>query len=500
MEGWLRALGGGGPPRRRQLFAEPRVQPRVFRSLQGRVRRQSLGTGLWGILRGVPPGGHLRGAHHPSLQAAHASARVAAPGRCRGLVAADYSRAIFGGLAWTGLCRTGARSMKVALVTGEYPPQLGGVGDHVALLREHLEMRGLETWVITARHGPLQVDHPRTLRLIRRWGFQSMPALVGVLRDLRPDVVHLHYQTGAFGLSPPVNLLQSILRLGRVAGRFVTTFHDLRTPYIFPKAGPLRRLIVRRLFSAGDGSIFVTPEDAAELLGVETDLGELRDVRGKGICVIPVGPNILPVAVTGDKGELRRSLGMAPEAFVVGHIGFRQGGKGMRVLGEALRRVQHLDGKLVVALIGAAEPGSDGRRSDTGSRLGETGRWEVTETGPLEPAEFSRRIAACDACLLPYVDGLSLRRSTFMTAIAHGMPVITTRPQAKLQFVENGENVLLVPRDDPTALSRAIASLAQSPEIRSRMGAAALALSQRFTWQASAESAESIYRRVLAST
>ena len=71
------------------------------------------------------------------------------------------------------------------------------------------------------------------------------------MRQLRPDVVHIQYQSAAYGCIGAVNFLPWRLRLAR-PGPALTTFHDLRLPYLFPKAGPLRWQAVLALARGSD--------------------------------------------------------------------------------------------------------------------------------------------------------------------------------------------------------------------------------------------------------
>ncbi len=51
-------------------------------------------------------------------------------------------------------------------------------------------------------------------------------------------------------------------------------------------------------------------------------------------------------------------------------------------------------------------------------------------TGTLAAEDLSRHISACDVMLQPYQDGVSGRRTSVMSALAHGIPVVTTRGKA----------------------------------------------------------------------
>ena len=388
------------------------------------------------------------------------------------------------------------RRPSVAFVTGEYPPQIGGVGDHVALLRETLEQLGVTTSVITGTAGSLEFDHPRTSRIMRRWGFTSMSNLLRRLEEIKPDVVHLHYQSGAFGLSAAANLIPRFIRMGKLKARTVTTLHDLRTPYVFPKAGPLRRFLVRRTARDSDGVILVSPEDSEELLGKYLEIGKVSPVDSLLASVIPVGPTILPTHTDEDRDALRRRLGLPPRAFVVGHLGFRQRNKGMRLLGDALRQTQQLPAEVVLALIGSGQPAGDGRRHDRGEETDNIGRWRVIETGRLTPDDMSLWLQCCDICVLPFTEGLSLRRSTFMSAIAHGLPVVTTRSKQKFPGVESGEYVILVPPGDATSLAYSIAQFAGSEQMRRDYGRRARELGERYSWEANARATLALYHAV----
>ena len=366
----------------------------------------------------------------------------------------------------------------------------------MALLRERLEQFGVTTWVITGTQNRPETDHPRTLRVMRRWGFTTMTRLLRYIQQIDPDVVHVQYQSGAFGLNPAINLLPRFVRMGRLRARTVTTLHDLRTPYVLPKVGPLRRFLVKRLAKDSDGVIFVSPEDGADLLRAKLEVGEVSDLGSVRASLAPVGPTVMPVGDQSDRESLRVDRGLPPKAFVIGHVGFRQRNKGMRVLADALQQTQHLGDNVVLALIGAREPAGDSRRRDRGEPVEDIGQWRVVESGPLEPDEISRWLYCCDICVLPYTEGLSLRRSTFMNAIAHGLPVVTTRPARSLPGVVSGENVILVPPGDPTALSFAVAQFAQSERMRRDYGERARQLSERFSWTANARTTLALYHAV----
>src|SRR5574337_1193637 len=98
--------------------------------------------------------------------------------------------------------------MDVTLVGGEFPPMQGGVGDYTRELAREFARRGL--------------------RVVER-----------LTRD--QPVVHIQYQAAAYGMTAPIHLLPQYLRWRKPARRVLVTLHDLKVPYLFPKAGALRR-------------------------------------------------------------------------------------------------------------------------------------------------------------------------------------------------------------------------------------------------------------------
>lgn len=70
-----------------------------------------------------------------------------------------------------------------------------------------------------------------------------------------------------------------------------------------------------------------------------------------------------------------------------------------------------------------------------------------------------------------------------MAALTHGLPIVTTQPGLSLVELVDGENVMLVARDDVGVLAEAIAQLIETPHLRERLADGARQLSRRFDWE-----------------
>ena len=116
------------------------------------------------------------------------------------------------------------------------------------------------------------------------------------------------------------------------------------------------------------------------------------------------------------------------------------------------------------------------------------GSGDIIWTGPLPHPDVSRLMAACDLFVLPYIDGISSKRTTLAAALLHGLPVLATRGKRLDGMFVHGENIYLVPLGDAQAFADGLMELGRFPELRTRLAHGARALHDaRFAWDVIAE-------------
>ena len=118
--------------------------------------------------------------------------------------------------------------MKICLLSAEYPPMQGGVGDYTRELARALIQLGHSVTVLTSApdqqsdSAPASGGEPRLQRVVQRWNWGCWPVVHSVVRQLSPDILHIQYQTAAYGMHPAINLTPAVLRLAgqqsRIAG------------------------------------------------------------------------------------------------------------------------------------------------------------------------------------------------------------------------------------------------------------------------------------------
>ncbi|MFV9503639.1 MAG: glycosyltransferase family 4 protein [Oscillochloridaceae bacterium umkhey_bin13] len=385
--------------------------------------------------------------------------------------------------------------MTVLFLTGEYPPDPGGVGAYTRCLTEALRAQGAAAAVLTMRTGQLvllrgddlqgEVCAPTHRNL--DWSPRCWSALIKVLHDVRPSWLHIQYQTGAYAMQPGINLLPWRLRGLAERPRMAVTFHDLLVPYLFPKAGPLRRWVNRRLASDCDAVVATNRAD-------QNGLRQLAP-RGPTPHLIPIGSNIAPTPPPGyERRAWRLDQGVAPNELLVAYFGLLATSKGVDVLVEALAQLER-PWRLVLIGGAATAPEDRAYAAQVQARISALGlQARLIIPGHLPDDLVSAHLLAADCVALPFRDGASFRRGSLLAALAHGCPVVTTTPADPTDATVLEPATLLVPPGDPLRLAAALTELAANPTQRHHLGQAGMRLAAAYTWPAIATSHRQMYQ------
>jgi glycosyltransferase involved in cell wall biosynthesis len=348
--------------------------------------------------------------------------------------------------------------MRIGLVTGEYPPMQGGVADFTREIGRAFVRHGHSIFVLTDRRGVGSDDSGITVDAgVVNWNRASLGAVGRWARRYRLDVVNLQYQTAAYGMAPLIHLLPRLTR----SLPFVVTFHDLRFPYLFPKAGFLRDWWVLRLARDADAAIVTNAEDEARL----------REAGGvPRVARVPIGSNISPTLPEDfDRAVWRAQHDIQPNDILVAYFGFMNRSKGVDVLLRAAATASSMQTPLRIVMIG----GPTGASDPTNAAYAEEIDALVARLG----------LTAADYCALPFRDGVSFRRGSLMAALAHGCAIVSTMPAIPLPEVVDGTHMRLVPPGDVESLARAMHELAVDAGLRDRLKAGASNLHARFSWE-----------------
>ena len=369
----------------------------------------------------------------------------------------------------------------------------GGVGAFTQELGRALASAGHDVHIITSNQArpennsrkfwqlnePIDIGFAQLHPRIRKWRFRSVREVADIVFRHELDVVNIQYQAAAYNMRhPAINLLP--FRLKNLT-KVIVTFHDLRVPYLFPKAGWLRETAVSFMAKQAAGVIVTNPADATTLQSkIETPIVQ-----------IPIGSNIQVDAPNHiELEEVRDDLGLKDDDCLLGYFGFLNESKGADSLLNALAK---LDARHHLVFIGGQTGASDSANNATflsslkslveKLNLSKRVHW----TGFLSDRRVSAYLHAADVMVMPYRDGSSLRRGTLMATLAHGCPLITTWPSANTPELIHKENGYFVPVDDEDAIVEAVESVLRDADLRAQLEAGATAVSKLFTWDKIAE-------------
>jgi glycosyltransferase involved in cell wall biosynthesis len=402
----------------------------------------------------------------------------------------------------------------------------GGIADHIAYLANHMAPLDVDSSILISRRwqeaNQIEADKfvspspddptflpPHIYPIAPNWGWRCWPAITKFLTTHQPDVLHIQYQAAAFDLGGWVNWLPWYLKKRGCKTRLVTTFHDLRIPYIFPKAGPFRRKSILALAHHSDAVICTNREDLIQLTMSNEQLATSKSppsakLQSPILTLIPLGSNVEPQPPANfERAIWRAKYQTQADTLLLAYFGFLNDSKGGEELIEtlALLRQQGINAHLLLigGDVGHADPTNIAYAQRVQALIDRHALANfVHRTGYVELPEVSANLLAADAVVMPYRDGVSFRRTTLIAALRHGCPVISTTPADPnlIPEIHPGENMLLAPPHNAAGLAQTIAPLAGNTALREKLSQGAKQLGNLFEWDKIARETVELYRLV----
>jgi glycosyltransferase involved in cell wall biosynthesis len=410
--------------------------------------------------------------------------------------------------------------MKVLVVSAAFPPMASGEATNAFHFCQQLVRRGLEVDVLTSRGAATDVGeriavHP----VMQTWSWVEVPRLRRILATSAPDVVYIMYLGWTYNFQFMSTFLPTIVRRALPDAQIVTRFENVGGARAESNSVPSR--LLRKAIATFDRTGLVDYQfgtllrdsDAVVLLSGrhEATLESAHPgVHRKCILIPPPANMCMSPEGAESRQRGRRALGMEPDDFLLTYIGFVYPGKGIETLLRALQRLESVP-NLRLAISGGSlarefpeQPSYLESLQALAHELGVAPR--VTWTGEYrwDDDVASTYLRATDACVLPFDTGVKLNNSSFSSAVAHGLPIVTTIASSpEPQFVHR-ENVLLCPPRDPDAMADAIATVMGDPGLRLRLCDGSRRLAREwYSWEGAMEKTLRIFdpkRRPASST
>jgi glycosyltransferase involved in cell wall biosynthesis len=355
------------------------------------------------------------------------------------------------------------RRVRWAILTGEYPPQPGGVADYTALVARGLAAAGDGVTVFApphARRAEPAGPGVAVVRLPDHYGPRGLVTLDRTLARLRPDRVLVQYVPHAYGCKAMnVPLCLWLARQRRLP--VWVMFHEVAFP--LRRGQPLTHSVVGCVTHLMAWLV----RRAAERTFVSTlAWGDLLRRLGPGpIEWLPVPSNLPEEVEPGQVAAARARLAPVGASLLLGHFG-TFGANVAPLLAGVLPPLLLADPRRRAVLVGRhSEVFARGLESEHPNLAG-----RLVATGGLPPAEVAASLAACDVLLQPYPDGATARRTTLMSGLALGRPIVTTMGRLTEPLWREQALAAMSPADDPQAFIAAVEELSADPDARRALG------------------------------
>ena len=364
--------------------------------------------------------------------------------------------------------------MRWNIITGEYPPQPGGVSDYTAQVAHGLLAAGdqVEVWAPPCPQNPGPGGDIPVHRLPDDFGPRSIAAMQRGLRPSSGTRVLVQFVPHAFGWRG-MNLPLCLWIAARYRKNLTVTFHEVSYPVGREQSlrhnllGVTTRLMALTLARAAREIIVTTPT-WQQLLGPSA----APDAKTQWAPV----PGNIPVA--GDRAAIdalrsRFALSRGP---VLGHFG-TYGSLVTDSLLQIFPALMAANRDLPLMLLGRGSDAFRARLVRDNPALAN----RIHAAGDLPAAELSHHIAACGLFVQFYPDGITCRRTSTMALLAHGRAVATTCGPMTENIWRESKAVAMAPANDLGKLAQLALELYGDETRRRQLQSAATATyDQRF--------------------
>lgn len=345
------------------------------------------------------------------------------------------------------------RSLRVAVVTETWPPEVNGVAKTAARFVEALRGRGHDIQLVRPRQGANDcagaeevlmrgVTIPRYPDL--RMGLPAKAALVRLWSFRRPDVVHIVTE-GPLGWSA----LQAAEKLRLpVVSDFRTNFHTYSSHY---GVGWLKRPILAYLRKFHNRT-------AATLVPTEAMRADLAALGFQRLRVIGRGVDTKLFDPARRDERLRASWGVPTDGVVLLYVGRLAAEKNLPTLASACQAALAAQPRARLVFVG------DGPARRELQALLPHAMFAGTRFG----AELAAHYASADIFLFPSLT--ETYGNVTLEAMASGLAVLAYDYAAAAATIRHGVNGMLAPRGDSTAFVAQAAALAKDPPRARRLG------------------------------
>ena len=383
-------------------------------------------------------------------------------------------------------------SPRLLVISAAYPPLVAGEATQTLFLGRHLAQRGWEVHLLTTERAGSPKDPSFTLHpIMRDWSWRDLVRLQRLLNRLQPTTVLISYTGWLYDHHPMVTFVPALFRCGLQRPRIVTmiTHPDGSRERKLPLLSRWLHRGLRKLLQPQVSFNYGTLLSASDRVIVLAECFEPALVQQEpsvkdklGVIPPPALMTLHDMSPQAARAAGRKLLNLTATDPLLVYTGLIAPGKGLETLLQALALLVPTHPHLSLALVGGVVnehlPHQDYAQTIE-HRIHSLGlRGKVHRIGPFDAQEVepSLVLACGDVAVLPWDAGVHMNNSTVAAVTAHGLPLVTTRPDGLESIFKDGENLLLCPPKDPAALAQVIQQVLHVPDLGQTLRQGALQL------------------------
>ncbi len=392
--------------------------------------------------------------------------------------------------------------MKVLVISAAFPPMRAGEATYTFHLTQRLAERELEVHLLTTENSLAASRLPiRVYPVMQNWSWSELPRFARIVKECSPDAVLLVFIDWIYRSHPMITFIPTVAKALLPGIPLVTIFMNPIGTSPYKPFDPTR--LLRRVVSHWAGQKKVNYRfgtllcDSHRLIVLskrhQDYLTKLYPAVYSKIVLIPPPP-IMQMRLPNNGASRQRGrelIGLGANDFLIAYIGYIYPNKGVETLLRAFQIVSSERNNIWLILVGGIIALEFPNRPSYAQEMYELPKQlgiddKVTWTGEYtwDSDEASMYLHAADICVFPFDTGIQLNNSSFSSAAAHGLPIITTQGAILGQPFINQENGFLGPPKAPEAIASAITTLMDNPDLRQRLRTGVLKLAQEwFSWE-----------------
>jgi len=310
-------------------------------------------------------------------------------------------------------------NQKILIVCSVVPPYKDAVGESAVKLCDLLIERGLRCCILTSVN---QVKQEYVYTLINTWGLGGIKKIINFAKKEKFEKIIFEYPTSLYKRNIFISFLPFLCKIFRL--NTITYLHEYGN---YSRLGKLRIFPIL-LFS----DLILTTDSINYALLLKMNIAKSK------VSVLSVGSNFrdklfLESQTVHSSQEVKSRINIL-------YFGYIMSGKGIENYVSFAEKYELDD--IQFNIIGSLPEHPNSFAKELYIKIKNSPF--IKYFGFVQEEELIKHFHSIDIVYLPYGEGVSERRTSFMTVMGFGKIVITTKPQIKINGLIDGENVFFI--------------------------------------------------------